>query len=183
MSIGAILVGISLLIATVPFVASPLLKEKRRKPMPDGLEPTSSTDLHTQALSALRDLEFDHQLGKINPEDYTDLRSRLLIQAAATLETEEKQDAEIDIRLEEAIRARREQLATHLTCSQCGGTMDASDRFCRSCGQPLDNVCPTCNRKVKPKDLFCSSCGTALAKPLATSQETEQHTQSDEVSQ
>ena len=180
MSIGAILVGFSLLIATAPFIASPLLNEKRKKPAPDVLEQPPLSDLHSQALSALRDLEFDHQLEKVNVEDYANSRASLLAQAAATLEAKEKQSAEMDIQLEEAIRSRREKLTAQQAarCSHCGGTVEASDCFCRACGQPVGKVCPNCAGKVKPNDLYCSGCGAALAKPITTSQETAQPTQS-----
>lgn len=163
MSIGAILIGIAILVATVPFIVNPLLNEKRRKPTAAGLKPATPEDRHTEALLALRDLEFDYQIGKITDVDYTHLHTSLIAQAAAALEVMDNQHAELDIRLEEAIRTRRmKQSIAAKACSHCGVALADSDRFCRACGTPVSSTCPKCKKKVQPRDLFCVGCGAPL---------------------
>jgi predicted RNA-binding Zn-ribbon protein involved in translation (DUF1610 family) len=163
MSIGAILIGIAMLVAVVPFVINPLLKGKLKETVAVANEVLDTPgDRHTELLMALRDLEFDHQIGKISEEDYTGLRLTLLAQAATALEAQEKQDAELDARLEQAIRLRREKQSASRVCSQCGVTLDASDRFCRACGKQVEFTCPNCGGMLQPNDSFCNSCGIPL---------------------
>jgi len=163
MSIGAILIGIAMMVLVVPFVINPLLNNKQKvgsQVADDEME--SPGDRHTALLLALRDLEFDHQIGKVTKEDYTGLRATLLVQAATELEAQEKQDAELDDRLEQAIRLRREKQSVLQVCSHCGLSLESSDRFCRACGTPVEMTCPKCEGKLQPNDLFCNSCGAAL---------------------
>ncbi|OGO11187.1 MAG: hypothetical protein A2032_05040 [Chloroflexi bacterium RBG_19FT_COMBO_49_13] len=164
MSIGAILIGIAMLVVAVPIVINPLLNNKLKDHTTgdrEGLD--SPVDRHTTLLLALRDLEFDHQIGKIAEEDYTGLRETMLAQAAIELEAQEKQDAELDAQLEQAIQLRREKQATSRVCNQCGGTLESSDRFCRACGTQVDKTCPKCGEKMQPNDLFCNNCGASLS--------------------
>ena len=163
MSIGAILVGIAILVMTIPIVIKPFLNDKSiesSNPADSGLD--NLGDRHSELLLALRDLDFDHQIGKVTEEDYGALRETLLVQAATALETREKQDAEQDARLEEAIRLRRDKQSTTRECSQCGASLDLSDRFCRVCGKPVETTCPKCGEKMRPSDLYCNSCGTKM---------------------
>ena len=163
MSIGAILIGITMLVVAVPIVIKPLLNDKSiesSNPADSGLD--NLGDRHSELLLALRDLDFDYQIGKVTEEDYGALRQTLLVQAATALETREKQDAEQDARLEEAIRLRRDKQSTTRECSQCGASLDLSDRFCRVCGKPVETTCPKCGEKMRPSDLYCNSCGTKM---------------------
>src|SRR5512136_187223 len=90
MSIGSILIGLLLFAATIPFVAKPLLGQKRLKPAIAGSAKVSNADQHQAALLALRDLEFDHRTGKVTDEDYAGLRADLLAQAAVTIDAKDK---------------------------------------------------------------------------------------------
>lgn len=163
MSIGAIFIGIAMLVIAIPIVINPVIKASRKEEPGEVIEGLSAAaDRHDETLLALRDLEFDHQVGKITEEDYADLRAALMVTAAAALEEQEKQEAELDARLEQAIRLRREKQSKSILCSQCGSILDPSDRFCRSCGTPMEVTCPKCGGKLYPTDLFCNSCGAAI---------------------
>ncbi len=163
MSIGAILIGIAMLVAAVPIVIKPLLNNKLKEPsIQASTDLDNLRDRHSELLLALRDLDFDHQIGKVTIEDYVALRESLLVQAATAIEAQEKQDAEQDARLEEAIRLRREKQSSARTCRNCGATLEVSDRFCRACGNPIETTCPKCGEQMRPNDLFCNSCGTKV---------------------
>ncbi len=163
MSIGAIFIGIAMLMLAIPFVINPLIKGKLEDLPAQTIDETDSTgNRHGEVLLALRDLEFDHQVGKIIDEDYANLRASLMHQAAVALEKEEKLDAEVEARLEQAIHLRREKRSEANVCTQCGSALDRSDRFCRRCGQPVERACPKCGGKLQPTDLFCNSCGAPL---------------------
>lgn len=160
MSIGPILVGLAMLIGVIPFVLSPLLGKRRtNQTLFEEIEEDSVEVQHQNTLLALRDLEFDHQVGKVGDEDYNGLRATLMIQAAASLEARQKVDAELDARLEEAIRLRREKQSKERVCSNCSTPLDTTDRFCRVCGEPVESTCPKCSGKMLPGDLYCNTCG------------------------
>ncbi len=164
MSIGAILIGIAMMVLAIPFVINPFLNGKLFEQADVvGEEVISPKDRHTSLLLALRDLEFDHQIGKIAEEDYIGLREAMLAQAAIALEAQEKEDAELDAQLEQAIRLRREKKSTSRVCSRCGLNLEPTDRFCRACGMTAEAPCPKCGGKLQPNDLFCMSCGSPLA--------------------
>lgn len=52
------------------------------------------------------------------------------------------------------------------SCSACGATANANDKFCPSCGAPVvaDNssCCPACGNAVSENDKFCPSCGAQV---------------------
>src|SRR5512143_4093903 len=97
MSIGSIFIGIAMLALAIPFVISPLVGGKQKEPQGENPEEVrSSGDRHTGLLLALRELEFDHQIGKITDDDYSSLRTTMMAQAAAALEDQDKLEAEVD---------------------------------------------------------------------------------------
>lgn len=160
MSIGSILIGIAMLALAIPFVISPLIGGKRKESQGENPQDlNSSGDRHRGLLLALRDLEFDHQIGKITDEDYTDLRATLLVQAGAALEDQEKHEADLDAKLEQAIQMRRAKQSKPQICSQCGTILESSARYCRTCGKPVELTCPNCGGKIHLNDLFCNGCG------------------------
>ena len=126
---------------SVPLVALPLRREEAAYAVPgdEGAEPAG----YQETLLALRDLEFDHDLGVVGDDDYARLRERLMAEAATALEgaRRRKEDAASD-RIEAAVRALRQQRKTDggaaaRFCPQCGNPVDAGDRFCTGCGASL----------------------------------------------
>lgn len=168
MNPGSILIGLALLIATIPWVISPILNEKKRRSKLEIVEPILEGDPHAEGLLALRDLEFDHRTGKVTDADYIALRVELLNQIAASLEAKEKINAKIDALLEKKIQSRRLSKPDSKACGQCGFALEPTDRFCRSCGAPVDEVCTKCGGVIHAVDQFCSTCGT----PVPTRQPT-----------
>jgi hypothetical protein len=167
MNPGSILIGLALLLITIPFVFTPLLNKKRGRLEPVAAEPSTENDQHTEGLVALRDLEFDHRIGKVTEEDYLSLRANLLTQIAAVLEAKEKQNINLDAQLEERIRTYWQSKLAAKTCGQCGCELEPSDRFCRACGTPVDRACPKCGNNVKATDRFCSACGEPVSAQQA----------------
>ena len=152
----AIIIGLILLSAASAFVFKPFRAKSRHGPK----KVTATFNPHearTAALSALRDLDFDFQTGKVSGEDYPALRAQLVAEAAKYVQAE---GAEED-RLEALIRARRASMTSEAPCPQCGAKVDAGARFCPSCGTELA-ACPSCGKPVKAGDFFCKSCGSKL---------------------
>jgi hypothetical protein len=75
--------------------------------------------------SAIRDLEHDHETGKISEEDYTSMRDELRARAVELLRRERESAAE------------REETGTPPHCPCCGAEVRATDRFCSRCGDAL----------------------------------------------
>jgi len=46
-----------------------------------------------------------------------------------------------------------------ITCSKCGATISAKDKFCPECGTPLNKKCPKCVTMLKAGAKFCPECG------------------------
>lgn len=164
MDIGAILVGLALFIGSVAITLSPFQKKDQGiKKMVSRARIPSIEEQRQRTLGTILDLDFDYNLGKVTPEDYTTLRAGL-IQKVAQLSVQAPQEDEI----EALIRARREKLEKHskpLTCPKCGKTLTADDRFCSGCGSSIASKCPGCGKAISAGDLFCSGCGRLLKQP------------------
>jgi hypothetical protein len=105
--------------------------------------------------AAIKELDFDHQMGKLSGEDYRQIKRKYEEQAVAVLE-------EID-RLKGKVPPPSRKPAPPL-CPGCGRQLKAGEKFCSNCGQGLSSHCPGCGGEVKEKDKFCNGCGQALAR-------------------
>lgn len=117
-------------------------------------------------LVAIKDLEFDRQVGKLSEEDYERFNTRLRQQAIGYLQQIDKlapQSAHLDDALEVEIARLRKtrtvpaavngksapiaaQVATPVVAVPAG---EIAARFCTNCGQAL-----------APQHKFCANCGT-----------------------
>lgn len=161
MNLVAVLVGLTMLVISVLFVAKPFQKVRGKKPA----TPVKQVDPDEQrlaALTALRDLDFDFQVGKVSEDDYTSLRARLVAEAARTLQDDKNDE------IETLIQARKTSKAKAPACAHCGETLEAGIRFCPRCGTAVEASCPSCGKNIKAGDLFCSSCGTQFTVQTKT---------------
>ncbi len=156
MNIAAILIGLGMLGISVPFLIQPF-RQKHTKNAKNTKTPAQREEDRIAALSALRDLDFDHQIGKVIDEDYVPVRAQLLAEAAEHFQQQEEEED----KLEALIQARRASKGAN--CEQCGTSMEPGQRFCAKCGVPVNRAaCPSCGKKVRAGDFFCRSCGTPL---------------------
>jgi hypothetical protein len=181
-----IIVAVLISILAVLAVAYPLLAQMGEH----GPATSSAADALEELLAerdaafqALRDLNFDHQIGKITDEDFVVFEANLKESAANALRAldrwESETDSEVDLLLERAVAARRAVLGTPgLACRNCGRPSAAGDAFCAGCGQPITQAmlatprnspltCPHCGRPNEPGDRFCAGCGQPVGKPEA----------------
>lgn len=151
--IGLVLLGVSLYIVSLPF------RKKIRKDAQTPKLHLKKEERHESVISALRDLDFDFKTGKVDEEDYTPLRARLMVEAAQVIEQQQEEDQ----KLEALIQARRATHQPKAACEKCGTPMQAGQRFCAKCGSPVNNeLCPSCGKKIRAGDQFCPSCGIRL---------------------
>lgn len=154
MDIPSLLMVVALTVLVVAIVMRPLLMPQTEQQMPT----TEIDDLlvrREQVLSSLRDLDFDYSTGKINDEDYTRQRERLMQTGVAVLKQldqmgvtapgEMSSTASLDAGIEALLAKRRGGPATPQAaapsagdhCPACGAAVVAGDRFCARCGQTL----------------------------------------------
>lgn len=138
------------------------------------IEDDRLTDLISRkdsVLVAIKDLEFDRQVGKLSEEDYERFNARLRQQAIGYLRQIDKlapQSAQLDESLEKEIARLRKThiapVAVNGNAASAAGLVEAPvvavpagkiagkivARFCTNCGQPL-----AAGHK------FCANCGTA----------------------
>ncbi len=174
MNIGAILTGLALLVAAIPFVISPFLRDERRKSRPGTRQNVDIEKRKTEALQVLSDLDFDYRTGKVTQEDYETLRTQLVAEAGSLIETARQERHKVEQRIleptvsherdeiEKQIQARREMIRDEEICAHCGRRIKTLDQYCPGCGTALGKACPNCSKKVGLSDQFCPGCGTQL---------------------
>lgn len=131
------------------------------------------------ALRAIKDLEFDYQVGKIGDEDYQRLRERLDRQAISLLQQVEKVTPEstaLDEQLEAEIAKMRRVQASSRVEEMAATTPVVSVQPMPVNGnqsgkiEPIPNpagmnrFCTECGAKVDPSFKFCANCGAPVAK-------------------
>lgn len=192
MDIGSILIGLALTVMVGALIAQPFIERRGMREK----QVTAAEALLAERealLVALRDLDFDHAVGKITTEDYTPQRAQLAAQAVAVLKqmdalglspATETVEAQIeravasrraaaapptaDAQMEAAIAARRQTApAGGAVCAHCHTPAGADDRFCAKCGRalPAAAACAQCGTRLQPNDRFCAKCGAAVAVP------------------
>ncbi|HEX7974951.1 MAG TPA: zinc ribbon domain-containing protein [Anaerolineales bacterium] len=171
MNLGAILIGIALLVAAVPYVASPLLDQRKRgSAKAAAARQPAAPKSELNPLIALRDLDFDYRTGKVVTEDFETLRAQLMAEAAGLIEAKQREDE----RLEALIQSRKKPKAPVVKCQKCDRLLQATDKFCPACGEPVRPdpnpaaivdvlpVCQKCGRKITADSRYCPACGAAL---------------------
>lgn len=130
-----IFVLLSLLVSF--FVVLPILQARSARHGRDaGKGNHRATDLEERKetiYAAIKDIEFDHEMGKLSDEDFHELRQQYKQEAIALLK-------EMDS-IEKRPGARRGKSDGHVKaaqfCWQCGSQLASSDKFCPECGQKV----------------------------------------------
>jgi hypothetical protein len=140
--------------------------------LPNGSDPALE-HLVTQrdaTYAAIKDLEFDHTMGKLSDGDYKGLRAKYEIKAVAILQELDgmKRAQPRSARSAESadsIEQQVQRLRRGAKCPQCGAPHAANDVFCAKCGTALRGIrCPKCGTRAAIGDMFCAGCGAVLVK-------------------
>lgn len=188
MEIGSVFLILALFLLVGIFVGRPVFEKKA------SAQATSDQADHERSallaerdrlITALKELEFDHEMGKIPAEDYPEQRARLMQRGAEVLrrlDTLEPpaQPQSIEERMEAAIAAHRP--APVLAAAQAGnsgnGGNGSSSRAAslpvavpddelevllsnrrRSRQDKAAGFCPKCGGPLQKSDRFCPKCG------------------------
>jgi rubrerythrin len=85
--------------------------------------------------SAMMELDLDYETGNLSSEDYRRLRQEHRDRTAAILKELDRQEQELERRIEAAVlRARRKR---NLCCPSCGALFEKEARLCSQCGARL----------------------------------------------
>jgi hypothetical protein len=116
------------------------------------------------AVTALREIEFDRETGKLSETDYDELKARYTKQAIEAMRRQSAEAAattDADDEIEMAVRVYRAQ---HAACPTCGPRPEPDAVYCSNCGRYLRDRCADCGAPVEALDArFCVSCGNRLA--------------------
>ena len=134
-------------IGLVVWVGEPLVRRGRMRETAADAQGDAIERLTLQKetlYTAIRDLDFDHQTGKVDAEDHAELRGQMEAEAADILRQLDLVDplADLDLVAEQEILAYRQKedaaaLATEDTCPACGTGLTADPTYCPICGQSL----------------------------------------------
>ncbi|MBF0633869.1 MAG: zinc-ribbon domain-containing protein [Nitrospinae bacterium] len=131
---------IAILALTLLFIAYPLYNRRAAQVAGAGVEESELTDLlykKEAVYIALKDLDFDYKMGKIDDADYQEMKTRFESDAVALL-------GKID-ELEAGVSSKAERRGT--------APIAGSDRFCVKCGA-----------KIGADFNFCGKCGAVVPK-------------------
>ncbi len=111
------------------------------------------------AYQALKELEFEYNLGNLSDADYSDLRERYRSQAAGILQ---KLETEMNRPDPGDLPANISADTPHMACPFCSEDVEAADTYCWRCGKQLGERCPDCGEPLLEDDRFCAGCGRNL---------------------
>jgi ribosomal protein L40E len=116
---------------------------------------TDRAERKRRVLRALKDLELEHSIGKIDDADYAEISARYREQAKGILR---EQDVEI-----EPLRAKAEAIArAHL--EKTGAPEPAAREEPAKPPVAKRLACPKCETSNEPDATFCKKCGTKLGQ-------------------
>ena len=156
----ALVVGTLLAVGALAFVLYPIFfapPPQRRFTLPEPRRNESD-----DAVTALREIEFDRATGKLSDADYAELKRRYTQEAILAMRREgQRVEGSADDEVEVAIRAFR---AGQPVCPTCGPRPEPDAEFCSNCGRYLHDRCASCGAPVEALDArYCVNCGTRLA--------------------
>ena len=151
------IVTIGLIAGAGYWILYPLLKPDQYKITPVSRVTESLRQLKVKkenAYAAIRELEFDFNMGKLSKTDFNSLKRRYradavrLIEEIDKLQSERKVDettpeADLESQAEGKIiawRKKKSHDAQSVFCVQCGTKVSIPGRFCHSCGERLESV-------------------------------------------
>jgi rRNA maturation endonuclease Nob1 len=151
-------------------ILQPLAQPALREAAP--MEPLEPDETPTGiALTALKEIEFDRETGKLSPADYEQLKAKYTAAAVAAMRAAEPDGAPDDVEGMIAAKVRLIRSAQTSTapdtptCRVCGPRPEPDAIFCSTCGARLQvpTSCASCGATLPPDSNFCESCGTRVA--------------------
>jgi len=162
-AVAAALVGLlAVYLVLRPIFAPP---GSRTAPVAEPLDPEETPK--GVALTALKEIEFDRETGKLSDADYELLKQKYTAVALEALRAEERSAPATDVEAMIAARVKtlRASPADAPACPGCGPRPEPDAAWCSSCGRRLQQAgaCERCGTALPPGSRFCEGCGTQVA--------------------
>ena len=172
MDIGALFLTLAITTLVAMYLVQPYLERRTKIVSAEEFEHSHLLAERDRYINALRELDFDNELGKIPEESYPTQRAELLKKGADALrhidEYEGEKGTSAEERLEAVIAARRADSTStpEIASDAAAPSMDADDdiesliaarrskRKAKSSG-----FCPNCGHPIMANDKFCTNCG------------------------
>ena len=156
-------------VALLVLVLLPILRPRpARAPVYEPPEPEETA--RGVALSALREIEFDRETGKLSDDDYALLKGRYTVAALEALRADGAAEGaahgdEAGVEAMIAARVRTLRGGAAPACTTCGPRPEPDAAFCSECGRRLTiaDSCAGCGAPLRPDGRFCEACGKAAA--------------------
>lgn len=118
------------------------------------------------ALTALKEIEFDRETGKLSDADYAFLTEKYTAAALDALRAETPDDIEAMVAARvRVLRSAPTPLTDAPRCPTCGPRPEPDAVYCSTCGQRLPHAgrCDHCGAALAPEGRFCEGCGHRVA--------------------
>ncbi|KKL47685.1 hypothetical protein LCGC14_2333070 [marine sediment metagenome] len=152
-------------------VGWPLISSSRAaRPQSGGSSPSDDLiDERDAAYRAIKELDFEYQLGNLSEADYRGLRERYRSEAAATLRRLDALakgaragEASPTSTVASVVEGSAASPKAGRPCPSCASPREDTDRYCWRCGAQLGRRCPSCAGSVEAEDRFCAVCGAPV---------------------
>jgi hypothetical protein len=168
-----LILGTLLALVALSYVLLPLLASTDDAPAraPRGAPSPLVASEEGLAVSALREIEFDRETGKLSDTDYVELKAKYTqlaleeMRAADVVRGEATAAAAAAAPGEDPVEAAvRAVQARRPRCPTCGPRPESDATYCSGCGHYLPGACAACGAPVtQPGARFCNQCGVELA--------------------
>lgn len=158
-----VLVAILISFVAIYYAVSPLLQPGQSTLLAEDDRMLDLLGRKDSTLQAIKDLEFDYRVGKIDQADFQRLDSRLRRQAIGLIQQIERlapETASLDEELERIIAQFRQPVASG------GDEVAPEDREDAPVAQAT-RFCTTCGKPLEAGHKFCAYCGTPVPQPVA----------------
>ncbi len=172
MEIVVALIGLTMVVIVAVYVAAPFTARSRVIAVSEeSLREKLQAERNT-VLTALRDLDFDFQTGKLREVDYRATREKYaargveILKELDALGDDRKTPAAVADEIEAAVQARRKAKTAPSAPKEDDIEVAVRARRQSASGAPQSAFrnpqCPKCGRPIDPSDRFCARCGAAL---------------------
>jgi rubrerythrin len=170
MELGSLFLVLAVLVIVGVYLYAPFTTNARRLRKAETHEVSALKAERDRVINSLQELDFDHNLGKIPPEDYPEQRALLLQKGADILRKLDELAPASSSAINAEARIEKATAAGRADSSESAPAFADNDEDIESMiaarrrehkGKSA-GFCPKCGKAVLVTDRFCPSCGKSL---------------------